>query len=180
MRKLSSPDFFADESGGPLPYPLFWSDSDPTVSGPFTTGEDLILGLARKSRKNQHNQKHSYYADCFERRLARTLDSYPPSFSHSHLQWKNIIIQDILPDDCSSAKDFAECSRAQICQIECYWGGLDLWAYSGFHFPFLEHHVHGSSSLGLDCNLALPKLSQTSVFKYKFDAKPVLHAEDIL
>jgi hypothetical protein len=102
IRSLPSPGFYGNVSGGCLPYHLFWiAGNEKSVSGPFKSQGDFLLGLAKKSRINSaNNNRHSYMAGFIERQLSLAFgNDYLPTFSHSDLQRKNIIVREIPSGD---------------------------------------------------------------------------------
>jgi hypothetical protein len=94
IRSSPSPGFYRNVSRGCLLCHLFWiTGNEKSVSGPFKSERDLLLGLAEKSRVNSaNNNRHSYMADFIERQLPRAFgNDHLPTFSHSDLQRKNIV-----------------------------------------------------------------------------------------
>ena len=90
-----------------MPHHLFWTPEDePKMNGPFRTARALVLGLAERSRKNWAlNQRYSYKPEFFERHLSRALEDSSPTFSHTDLQRKNVIVREIVCEG-TAGKDY--------------------------------------------------------------------------
>lgn len=54
----------------------------------------------------EENGMHSYKADFYERSLSRALSDHPPTFSHSDVQRKNILVREIPAKFPSQEKDY--------------------------------------------------------------------------
>lgn len=99
LRSIQHQRFFGSVDRGHIPHHLFYWPKYPThVSGPFNTESQFIKGLISKSRLNaQGNDRHSFLADFFEGQLIKGLvvDDRTPVFTHSDLQRKNILVEEI-------------------------------------------------------------------------------------
>jgi Phosphotransferase enzyme family len=102
IRSIPHQGFFGSVNKCHMPHHLFyWPDYPKNVSGPFMTERALVQGLISKSRLNaQDNGRHSYLADFFEEQLAGSLvvDGRTPVFTHSDLQRKNILVEEVEED----------------------------------------------------------------------------------
>jgi aminoglycoside phosphotransferase (APT) family kinase protein len=110
LHGLQPPELaLGDNHGGPPPFHLFYdTDGGSSIMGPSKTGREMILGLAKKSRANANsalNKGNPYLADFYERHLARELDDHSPTFCHSDVQPKNIVV-DMTQDDQTQSKVF--------------------------------------------------------------------------
>ncbi|KAL3427485.1 hypothetical protein PVAG01_00994 [Phlyctema vagabunda] len=105
---LQDPEKDLDKSY--LPHYLFYWPKYPThVSGPYTTERALVQGLISKSRLNaQNNKRHSYLADFYESQLVRDLvvEGRMPVFTHSDLQRKNILVEEVEGESAQDEKQF--------------------------------------------------------------------------
>ena len=102
IRSIPSPGFFGDVIGGPRPHSLFnhWRERDSRNNGPFKTTEELHLGIALHSRKQQElNDRHPWGSEWFARHLPRVLKDHPSTFTHSDLFKQNIMVQEQLVAD---------------------------------------------------------------------------------
>lgn len=107
IRAIPSPGFFGSVTGGKVPHALCWmADDDPEVNGPFGNGQDLVRGLAKKSRKKWlRNGYQTCMPDFFERRLAPAVGNHSPVFSHTDLLRKNVIVRETsLPPSVDSGR----------------------------------------------------------------------------
>ena len=137
IRSLPSPGFYGNVSGGCLPYHLFWiAGNKKSVSGPFKSERDLLLGLAEKSRINSaNNNRHSYMADFIERQLSRAFgNDHLPTFSHSDLQRKNIIVREIPSGDKNTSTE--ETHVVSIVDWEVAGWYPSYWEYAAAFFAF--------------------------------------------
>ncbi|TAQ87983.1 hypothetical protein B7494_g3664 [Chlorociboria aeruginascens] len=102
IRDIPHQGFFGSVNKSHMPHHLFyWPNYPNNISGPFTTEQALIQGLIQKSRVNaQDNRRHSYLADFFQEQLTGNLvvDGRMPVFTHSDLQRKNILVEEIKGD----------------------------------------------------------------------------------
>ncbi|KAH8708486.1 hypothetical protein GQ44DRAFT_743160 [Phaeosphaeriaceae sp. PMI808] len=82
IRSIPSPGIFGDVIGGPLPHLFFgWRGGDLTLCGPFETLEDLHMGLALHSEKQQLlNNRRPWSSEC--------------TFTHCDLARQNILVQE--------------------------------------------------------------------------------------
>lgn len=109
MRDLPSPGFYGDVCRCDLNHALFWTaDLTPSVSGPFCTEHDLNMGLVAKLQNKIRGEyggyggKASYYA----RNLSGALHGHRPTFSHSDVVRRNILVQEIAPEGSAQGKTF--------------------------------------------------------------------------
>ena len=133
LHSLPSSGFFGSIHRGPIPYHLFWdAKGDPTITGPFNHGREMIIGLAKRSRANSAlNGKHPYLAEFFERHLAPALDDHSPTFCHSDVQPKNIIVN-TAPEDTMQGRDF----RVSIIDWEVAGWYPSYWEYAAAFLSF--------------------------------------------
>jgi hypothetical protein len=108
MRHLPSPDFYGDISQRHLPHHLFWiKEKVASISGPFDNEHDLNMSFVGRLRAiAEENGMHSYKADFYERSLSRALSNHPPTFSHSDVQRKNILVREIPAKSPGQEKDY--------------------------------------------------------------------------
>jgi aminoglycoside phosphotransferase (APT) family kinase protein len=108
MRDLPSPSFYGDVCRRDLPNNLFWTEEKlPSISGPFQNEHNLNMGLVEKLRMNAAGFKSRFNkADFYARNLSRSLHNHPPTFSHSDVQKKNILVQEIPAKSPGQVKDF--------------------------------------------------------------------------
>ena len=79
---------------------IHWRERDPRINGPFKTTEELHLGIALHSRKQQElNDRHPWGSEWFARHLPRVLKDHPSTFTHSDLFKQNIMVQEQLVAD---------------------------------------------------------------------------------
>ena len=108
MRLLPSPGFYGDVSRRSLPHHLFWTrEKNQSISGPFSNEHELNMGFVRKLRMiAQDNGAPSYKADFYERNLSIALRNNPPTFTHSDVQRKNILVREIASQSPSQGRDY--------------------------------------------------------------------------
>src|SRR5271168_5369161 len=103
---------------------------------PSKSERDLLLGLAEKSRINAaNNNRHSYMADFIERQLSRAFgNDHLPTFSHSDLQRKNIIVREIPSGDKNTSTE--ETHVVSIVDWEVAGWYPSYWEYAAAFFAF--------------------------------------------
>lgn len=108
MRLLPSPDFYGDVFRRSLPHHLFWTrEKTQSISGPFQNEHEFNMSFVGKLRMiAQDNGLPSYKADFYERTLSLALKNNPPTFSHSDVQRKNILVREIAPEFPNQGKDY--------------------------------------------------------------------------
>ena len=108
MRLLPSPGFYGDISRHALPHHLFWTrEKIQSISGPFENEHEFNMGFAMNLKMiAQENGSPSYKAEFYERTLSHFLKDNPPTFSHSDVQRKNILVREIAPKLPSQEKDY--------------------------------------------------------------------------
>lgn len=108
MRLLPSPDFYGDVFRRSLPHHLFWTrEKTQSISGPFQNEHEFNMSFVGKLRMiAQDNGLPSYKADFYERTLSLALKNNPPTFSHSDVQRKNILVREIAPEFSNQGKDY--------------------------------------------------------------------------
>ncbi|KAH0537164.1 hypothetical protein FGG08_006034 [Glutinoglossum americanum] len=93
MRSLPSPGYFGNVLRGPFSDEFFWSmSSDPSISGPFRSGNELCSALVAKLKSNSEDPSK---VEFFKTHLPQLLGRHPPTFTHTDLQQENIIVQEI-------------------------------------------------------------------------------------
>lgn len=110
IRAFPSPGFFGDVNRSHLPHRLFYTpDYDPKISGPFESERDMVLGLISKLRlKAEGTERRSYIADSLEDQILGDLvnDDRRPTFTHSDLRRKNILVRQVSAPDTAQEKDY--------------------------------------------------------------------------
>lgn len=110
IRAFPSPGFFGDVNRSHLPHRLFYTpDYDQKISGPFESERDMVLGLISKLRlKAEGTERRSYLADSLEDQILGDLvnDDRRPTFTHSDLRRKNILVRQISAPDMAQEKDY--------------------------------------------------------------------------
>jgi hypothetical protein len=108
MRLLPSPGFYGDVSRRSIPHHLFWTRKNiPSISGPFVNEHEFNMSFVGKLRMiAQDNGAPSYKADFYEKTLSLALRNNPPTFSHSDVQRKNILVREIAPAFPDQEKDY--------------------------------------------------------------------------
>jgi thiamine kinase-like enzyme len=96
MRLLPSPGFYGDVCQRALPHHLFWTrEQTRSGNGPFETEHEFNMGFVGKLRMIAHlNGLSPYKADFYERNLSLALKNNPPTFSHSDVQRKIILVRE--------------------------------------------------------------------------------------
>ena len=91
-----------------VPYHLFWSpEKTASIPGPFDNEHDLNMGFVGKLPSiAEQNHTHSYKADSYERNFSRALNNHPSTFTHSDMQQKHIIVQEIPANSPDQKKDY--------------------------------------------------------------------------
>ncbi len=107
-RLLPSPGFYGDVCRRSLPHDILWTrEKKQSISGPFSNEHELNMGFVGKLRMNaQANGAHSYKADFYERTLSLALRDNPPTFTHSDVQRKNILVKEIASNPPSQGRDY--------------------------------------------------------------------------
>lgn len=96
MRALPSPGYFGSVTNGPLQHRFVWPTPDPRITGPFAKEEDLDLALALRSQLNwESNDRRGWTSEFFARHLPLALKGHQIKFTHSDLQRKNILVEEI-------------------------------------------------------------------------------------
>ncbi len=92
-----APSFYGSVVKGFIPHHLFRSfEGIVSVSGPFDSEHDFNLGLAQQfGRIWDMNKKYSSKTSFYQRHLSAVLCNHPPTFTHSDVQRKNIIVGNI-------------------------------------------------------------------------------------
>lgn len=96
IRSLPSPGYFGGTVGGPVPHRFFFSaDTNPKLTGPFTTEEDFYHALIEKSKTNwECHDRRAWVAEFFDRHFHAMFKSHGSSvYTHSDFQRKNILVQ---------------------------------------------------------------------------------------
>jgi thiamine kinase-like enzyme len=94
LREIPHPSIFGNVIGGSISHYLFYSPSgDKEICGPFNTEATFNAALINRieaiyTDTGQHNTRANFY----RRNLDRVLRGHSPTFSHSDLQKKNIIV----------------------------------------------------------------------------------------
>ena len=108
MRGLTAPGFYGDVCRSTLSHTLFWTkEQSPSISGPFENEHDLNMGFVERLRMQAAGLAHrTNKANFYARNLSRALREHPPTFSHSDVQRKNIVVQEIPAKSLGERKDF--------------------------------------------------------------------------
>lgn len=98
MRSAHCPwlSFFGSVGGGPVPHPLFFCDEpDPAISGPFQDEDSFNMGLVLQHKYlKDMNRAANFKGDFYARHLGKVLRNHKPTFTHSDVQRKNILVVD--------------------------------------------------------------------------------------
>ncbi len=108
MRSIPAPTIFSSVCGGPLRHRFFlWSESDPKITGPFQTEEDLDRALALRSLKiREDNPGRSQTPEFFARHLSKVLKGHASVFTHGDLQRKNLLVEQLPLDGHGTERRF--------------------------------------------------------------------------
>lgn len=89
-----SPAFFGSVDYGPVPDHLFYSaEADRHISGPFDSETAFNNGLILQYKRIQDMNKFPHFKTSFyQRNLQKVLQNHKPTFTHSDLQRKNVMI----------------------------------------------------------------------------------------
>ncbi len=92
-----APGFYGSVAKGFIPHQLFRTFKGiVSVSGPFDNEQDFNLGLAQQfGRIWDINKKYSSKTSFYQRHLSAVLCNHLPTFTHSDVQRKNIIVGNI-------------------------------------------------------------------------------------
>lgn len=132
MRRLAPPvpGFYGNVAKGFVPHFLFRTfENIVSVSGPFDNEQEFNLGLAQQfGRIWDMNKKYSSKTSFYQRHLSAVLCNHPPTFTHSDVQRKNIIVS---IDDSTQSTDGPKQMNYKVTVID--------WENAGWYPSYWEY-----------------------------------------
>ncbi|KAI9749027.1 MAG: hypothetical protein M4579_007038 [Chaenotheca gracillima] len=135
MHSLPSPGFYGSISKGSVPYDFFWAPGgSQAIRGPFNDETAFNMAVINKSRWNSgYNNTSPFRTDFHEKHLLQILDGHHPTFSHSDVQRKNIIVYQRSSQESETGKEW-EVSLVDWASAGWY---PDHWEYVASYFAFV-------------------------------------------